>query len=137
MKTLEEYRSGQPIIATKFDINFTHESLINKIPSTAIMQLLHEVNKLEFTDGFSIKAMAEIDEAMCDGANHYKVLVSVGYAGESQLAQWNPTKHYIFTFENKDSRVVNVDFDFYTGEFVCKDYMDFLQEFSEYKIYLK
>mgnify|MGYP003151445057 CR=1 FL=1 len=137
MKTLEEYKSEQPIISALWDMTFTQESLVNRIPSTAIMQLLHEANKLDFTDGFSIKAIAEMDNAICEDAKQYQVLVSIGWCGENEVAVVNPQTHYIYSYETKEGKVFNTDFVLYEGEYSNKGYLAFLSEFSEQKVYLK
>lgn len=148
-KTVEkhlEYREGQTRIETMSDMTFTKETLVNKLPATALLKLLMSVNMMQvsdFTDGFSISAIAQMDQAICQDAIQYKVLVSIGWSGESDLAEWNPQTYYIFTFETREGKVFNTDFVLYSDEnidlkyFDAKGYVEFLAEFSEQKIFIK
>ena len=134
MKTITTYMEEQKQIQTFGDFGFSEESLINKIPSTAIMKILYYANQQIFTDGFMIQAVAEMQNAICAGATQFKVLISFGFAGDSAEAKMNPTKKIVMTYELKENKVINTKFEEYAGE---DGFVKFLKEYSEQKIFLK
>jgi len=136
MKTVKEYQAEQTQIATFSDFGFSEETLINKIPATAIMKITSIVNKGTYTDGFMIQGLAEMENAICAGAKQFKVLISIGFAGDCELAKMNPTKKSIFTYEVKEGKVINTRWE----EFLCdheKGFLAFLHQYSESKIFTK
>ena len=136
MKTVKEYMAEQKQISTFSDFGFSEETLVNKIPATAIMKITSIVNSQIYTDGFMIQAVAQMENAICAGATQFKVLVSIGFAGECELAKMNPTKKCIFTYEVKEGKVFNAKWE----EFLCdheNGFMAFLHQYSESKIFTK
>jgi hypothetical protein len=131
MKTINEYQKEQKTIATMSDMSFTEETLLNRIPASAVMNLLYNVNKETFTDGFHITAITQMEDAICHEATQFRVLVTMGYSGESDEAKWNPTRRFIFTYETKNNKAFNMSFEKYEHS-----YISFLTEYSEFKTFL-
>ena len=135
MKTVREYKAEQKQITTFSDFGFSKETLVNKIPATALLKIMNYVNQQTFTDGFMIQAVAKMDDAICTGATQFKVLISIGFAGDCEISKMNPTKKIIFRYEVKEGKVFNTTFEKY--ETTENGFTKFLNEYSEQKIYTK
>ena len=91
---------------TYTDFMFTDEDLFNLMPATLAMKLCKELTALDNHKYPTIGAIAELPEALCQGAKAYRVLIGIGLRGDKE----SPSESMTMDYEVKDNKVVNSGF---------------------------